>query len=72
LGKLNLFLQLIRQMDSAHPHSFRLGRLTQLRDHCADIFTLQALANHRQIETTKRYLKGVEEGVREAVRSLDF
>ena len=59
-------------LPSFHPHSFRRGRLTQLRDHGADIFTLQALANHRQLETTKRYLKGVEEDVREAVRSLDF
>jgi integrase len=57
---------------AAHPHKFRSTFLTRLLQSGCDIANVQALAGHKSIKTTQRYL-GVSTGLRrEAVNRLHF
>ena len=56
----------------AHPHKFRATFLTRLLQSGCDIANVQALAGHRNIKTTQRYL-GVSTALRrEAVNRLAY
>jgi integrase/recombinase XerD len=56
----------------AHPHKFRATFLTRLLQSGCDIANVQAIAGHRNIKTTQRYL-GVSTALRrEAVNRLAF
>jgi site-specific recombinase XerD len=60
------------EIQGAHPHKFRATFLTRLLQFGCDIANVQALAGHRNIKTTQRYL-GVSTALRrEAVNRLDF
>lgn len=53
------------EIKGAHPHKFRATFLTRLLQSGCDIANVQALAGHRDIKTTQRYL-GVSTAVRRA------
>lgn len=60
------------EVKGAHPHKFRATFLTRLLQSGCDIANVQALAGHRNIKTTQRYL-GVSTALRrEAVNRLAF
>ena len=60
------------EVKKAHPHKFRSTFLTRLLQSGCDIANVQALAGHRNIKTTQRYL-GVSTALRrEAVNRLAF
>jgi integrase len=54
----------------AHPHKFRATFLTRLLQSGCDIANVQALAGHKSIKTTQRYLGVSTELRREAVNRL--
>lgn len=56
----------------AHPHKFRSTFLTRLLQSGCDIANVQALAGHKSIKTTQRYLGVSTELRREAVNRLTF
>lgn len=56
----------------AHPHKFRATFLTRLLQSGCDIANVQALAGHKSIKTTQRYLGVSTELRREAVNRLKF
>jgi len=56
----------------AHPHKFRATFLTRLLQSGCDIANVQALAGHKSIKTTQRYLGVSTELRREAVNRLSF
>ena len=56
----------------AHPHKFRSTFLTRLLQSGCDIANVQALAGHKSIKTTQRYLGVSTELRREAVNRLHF
>ena len=59
-------------IQGAHPHKFRATFLTRLLQSGCDIANVQALAGHRNIKTTQRYL-GVSTALRrEAVNRLSI
>ncbi len=55
---------------NAHPHKFRATFLTRLLQSGCDIANVQALAGHRSIKTTQRYLGTSTQLRREAVNRL--
>jgi integrase/recombinase XerD len=55
---------------AAHPHKFRSTFLTRLLQSGCDIANVQALAGHKSIKTTQRYLGVSTELRREAVNRL--
>jgi integrase/recombinase XerD len=55
---------------NAHPHKFRATFLTRLLQSGCDIANVQALAGHKSIKTTQRYLGVSTELRREAVNRL--
>jgi integrase len=57
---------------NAHPHKFRSTFLTRLLQFGCDIANVQALAGHKSIKTTQRYLGVSTELRREAVNRLNF
>ena len=57
---------------AAHPHKFRSTFLTRLLQSGCDIANVQALAGHKSIKTTQRYLGVSTELRREAVNRLHF
>jgi integrase/recombinase XerD len=57
---------------NAHPHKFRSTFLTRLLQSGCDIANVQALAGHKSIKTTQRYLGVSTELRREAVNRLNF
>lgn len=57
---------------NAHPHKFRATFLTRLLQSGCDIANVQALAGHKSIKTTQRYLGVSTELRREAVNRLKF
>jgi integrase len=60
------------EIQGAHPHKFRATFFTRLLQSGCDIANVQALAGHRNIKTTQRYL-GVSTALRrEAVNRLSF
>lgn len=62
----------LAKVDKAHPHKFRATFLTRLLQSGCDIANVQALAGHRNIKTTQRYL-GVSNQLRQqAVNRLVF
>jgi integrase/recombinase XerD len=56
----------------AHPHKFRATFLSRLLQSGCDIANVQALAGHKSIKTTQRYLDVSTELRREAVNRLNF
>ena len=56
----------------AHPHKFRSTFLTRLLQSGCDIANVQALAGHKSIKTTQRYLGVSTQLRREAVNRLNF
>jgi len=62
----------LAEVNKAHPHKFRATFLTRLLQSGCDIANVQALAGHRNIKTTQRYL-GVSNQLRQqAVNRLVF
>jgi integrase len=59
-------------VSGAHPHKFRATFLTRLLQSGCDIANVQALAGHKSIKTTQRYLGVSTELRREAVNRLKF
>jgi integrase/recombinase XerD len=57
---------------NAHPHKFRATFLTRLLQSGCDIANVQALAGHKSIKTTQRYLGTSTQLRREAVNRLNF
>lgn len=55
---------------NAHPHKFRATFLTRLLQSGCDIANVQALAGHKSIKTTQRYLGTSTQLRREAVNRL--
>jgi site-specific recombinase XerD len=53
-----------------HPHKFRATFLTRLLQSGCDIANVQALAGHKSIKTTQRYLGTSTQLRREAVNRL--
>lgn len=60
------------KIEGAHPHKFRSTFLTRLLQSGCDIANVQALAGHKSIKTTQRYLGVSTQLRREAVNRLDF
>jgi len=60
------------EVAAAHPHKFRSTFLTRLLQSGCDIANVQALAGHKSIKTTQRYLGVCTELRREAVNRLHF
>jgi len=60
------------KVTGAHPHKFRSTFLTRLLQSGCDIANVQALAGHRDIKTTQRYLGVSTELRREAVNRLHY
>jgi integrase/recombinase XerD len=58
------------QIKGAHPHNFRATFLIRLLQSGCDIANVQALAGHKSIETTQRYLGVSTQLRREAVNRL--
>jgi integrase/recombinase XerD len=56
----------------AHPHKFRSTFLTRLLQSGCDIANVQALAGHKNIKTTQRYLGVSTQLRREAVNRLNY
>ena len=61
-----------RRLAGAHSHKFRATFLTRLLQSGCDIANVQALAGHKSIKTTQRYLGVSTELRREAVNRLNF
>ena len=57
-------------VEGAHPHKFRATFLTRLLQSGCDIANVQALAGHKSIKTTQRYLGTSTQLRREAVNRL--
>jgi len=62
----------LAKVQSAHPHKFRATFLTRLLQSGCDIANVQALAGHRSIKTTQRYLGVSTQLRRQAVNRLTF
>jgi integrase len=60
------------KIEGAHPHKFRSTFLTRLLQSGCDIANVQALAGHKSIKTTQRYLGVSTQLRREAVNRLNF
>ena len=58
------------KIKGAHPHKFRSTFLTRLLQSGCDIANVQALAGHKSIKTTQRYLGVSTQLRREAVNRL--
>jgi site-specific recombinase XerD len=62
----------LAKVQNAHPHKFRATFLTRLLQSGCDIANVQALAGHRSIKTTQRYLGVSTQLRRQAVNRLVF
>ena len=60
------------KVQNAHPHKFRATFLTRLLQSGCDIANVQALAGHRNIKTTQRYLGVSTEVRRKALDRLTY
>ena len=62
----------LAKVQTAYPHKFRATFLTRLLQSGCDIANVQALAGHRNIKTTQRYLGVSNQLRRQAVNRLVF
>ena len=70
--KIVLRVAELAKVRNAHPHKFRSTFLTRLLQSGCDIANVQALAGHRSIKTTQRYLGVSTQLRRQAVNRLVF
>jgi integrase/recombinase XerD len=70
--KIVLRVAQLAKVRNAHPHKFRATFLTRLLQSGCDIANVQALAGHRSIKTTQRYLGVSTQLRRQAVNRLSF
>ena len=71
---VNLFKRLYKMagIDGASSHSGRRQFVTQLADRGINAWLVQALAKHKHLSTTQRYIDVDENALRNAVKLVDY
>ena len=65
-------LQYAPQFLATAPHDFRRGFITHLHRLGVEVTTIAELVGHRDINTTRRYIKQLDEAAREAADLISF